>query len=188
VEDMLAGGSEIGRRKSPIRFQRVSPRGEEQAVNILVVDRKTSLLIENKDDSQDDFLEAVRSAMYSTNPVFTRANLLLFGSLWDSASLLEQETERTSQMSSTALGALGPAWQITPANYNCVRCGKQVLHEIRIHEPPMMVDESKAVSAAMQSTKAGWIPFCFECISTHRTLKPAWLVVEPHEAPRTRDA
>ncbi len=187
VEDMLAGMSATGQRKSPIRFQRISPRGEEQAVTILVVDRKSSLLIEKKDDSQDDFLEAVRSAVYSTNPVTTRANLLLFESLWDSASLLEQETERTSQMASTALGALGPAWQITPANYNCVRCGKQVRNEIRIHEPPMMLDESKVVSAAMQTTKAGWIPFCFDCISTHRTLKPAWLVVEPQEPPRTRN-
>jgi two-component system, OmpR family, sensor histidine kinase VicK len=182
VEDMLAGGTAMGRKKSAIRVQRISPKGEEQAVNILVVDRKASLLIEKKDDLADDFLDAVRSAIYSTNPVTTHANLLLFESLWDSASLLEQETERTRQFASTTMGSLGPAWEITPANYNCVRCGRKVVHEIRIHEPRVMMDESPVVSTAMQTFRAGWIPFCFECLSSQPTLKPAWLVVEPHEA------
>lgn len=189
VEDLVAGMGRGGRRESPIRIQRISPRSEEQAVNILVVDRKASLTLEKKDDSQDDFLNAVRSAIYSTNPVTTRANLLLFESLWDSASLVEQETERTSQVASTTMGSLEPAWRITPANFNCVRCGKRVLYEIRIHEPRVMMNESKAVSSAMQAVRAGWIPFCFDCISTHRTLKPAWLVVEAqHEQPRNRTA
>jgi hypothetical protein len=187
VEDMLSGTPRVGRRDFPIRIQRISPRGEEQAVNILVVDRKASLLVEKKDDKQDDFDKAVRSALYSTNPVTVRADLLLFESLWDSASLLEQETERTSQVASTTMGSLEPAWRITPANFNCVRCGKRVLYEIRIHEPRVMGEESKAVSSAMQAVRAGWIPFCFDCISSHRTLKPAWLVVEPgHEQTRTK--
>jgi two-component system, OmpR family, sensor histidine kinase VicK len=177
VEDILAGRTG-GRVESPIRFQRISPRGEEQAVSVLVVDRKTSLLIEKKDDSQEEFVNAVRSAIYSTNPVTIRANMLLFDSLWDSASLLEKETERTSQMQSTTLGASAPAWRITPANFNCARCGKKVLNEIRIHEPRVMLEESHAVSSAMRAANAGWIPFCFECISTHRTLKPAWLVLD----------
>jgi len=178
VEGILAGRTEAGRADPAIRFQRISPRGEEQAVTILVVDRKASLLIEKKDDSQEEFVNAVRSAIYSTNPVTIRANILLFESLWDSASLLEKETERTSQMQSTTLGASAPAWRITPANFNCARCGKKVLNEIRIHEPRVMLEESHAVSSAMKAANAGWIPFCFECISTHRTLKPAWLVVE----------
>jgi two-component system, OmpR family, sensor histidine kinase VicK len=178
VEDILAGRLGGGRAESPIRFQRISPRGEEQAVSVLVVDRKASLLIEKKDDSQVEFVNAVRSAIYSTNPVTIRANMLLFESLWDSASLLEKETERTSQMQSTTLGASAPAWRITAANFNCARCGKKVLNEIRIHEPRVMLEESHAVSSAMKAANAGWIPFCFECISTHRTLKPAWLVLD----------
>jgi len=122
------------------------------------VNRKASLLVEKKDDSEEDFLNAVRSAMYSTNPVTIRSDLLLFESLWDSASLVEQETERTSQVASRTMGALEPAWRITPANFNCVRCGKRVLYEIRIHEPRVMMSESRAVTSAMQAVKAGWIP------------------------------
>ena len=83
------------------------------------------------------------------------------------------------------MGSLGPAWRITPANYNCVRCGRHVTHEIRIHEPRVMMAESAVVSSAMQTVKAGWIPFCFECVSTNRSLKPAWLVVDHHEGQRT---
>jgi hypothetical protein len=188
VEDMLAGVARVGRKEPPILFQRISPRGEEQAVNILVVDRKASLVVEKKDDSQEDFINAVRSAIYSTNPVTNRANLLLFESLWDSASLVEQEAERTSQVASTTLGSLEPAWRITPANFNCVRCGRRVLYELRIHEPRVMMDESRAVSSAMQALRAGWIPFCFDCVSTHKTLKPAWLVVEGgHEQAQRRN-
>ena len=180
--------SRVGRKEPLILFQRISPRGEEQAVNILVVDRKASLVVGKKVDSQEDFINAVRSAIYSTNPVTNRANLLFFESLWDSASLVEQEAERTSQVASTTLGSSEPARRITPANFNCVRCGRRGLYELRIHEPRVMMNESRAVSSAMQALRAGWIPFCFDCVSTHKTLKPAWLVVEGgHEQAQRRN-
>ncbi len=67
---------------------------------------------------------------------------------------------------------LGEAWEITPANFKCVKCGKRVEKEIRIHDPGLMEKQSKLVSIAMKQNDAGWIPFCFSCISNHPILKP----------------
>ncbi len=67
------------------------------------------------------------------------------------------------------------AWEITRANFNfkCCECGKQVDWEIRIYDPSSMMEQSKAASSAMERMKAGRIPFCYECISSHPVLKPA---------------
>ena len=141
------------------------------------VDGSASLFIK-KDDCKENFADLVLSAVYSTNRVNTQAARLLFSSFWDAVNLLEQEAQGRSMMQSTKLWAPAPAWQITPANFICVRCGKKVSKEIRIHEPTVMAEESRAASSAMLRSGTGWIPFCFDCILTHRTLKPAWLVID----------
>ena len=66
-------------------------------------------------------------------------------------------------------------WEITRANFKCAKCGKKVGNEIRIHEPNLMAEQSKVASTAMKESEAGWIPFCFDCISNHPILRPSWL-------------
>jgi len=66
-------------------------------------------------------------------------------------------------------------WEITPANFKCINCGITVEREIRVHEPQIIKNQSEVVTIAMRENKAGWIPYCFDCISNHPFLKPSWL-------------
>jgi hypothetical protein len=72
---------------------------------------------------------------------------------------------------------LEATWEITPANFDCVRCKAHVVKEIRVHEPHVMGTQSEVVTISMRENNAGWAPFCFGCISTHPILKPSWLRV-----------
>jgi len=66
-------------------------------------------------------------------------------------------------------------WEITPANFDCAKCGVHVRKEIREYEPALMDSQSEVITMAMRESNAGWIPFCFNCISTLTILKPSWL-------------
>jgi hypothetical protein len=66
-------------------------------------------------------------------------------------------------------------WEITPASFDCVRCKTHVVKEIRVHEPLLMNGQSEVATISMRENNAGWIPFCFDCISTHPILKPSWM-------------
>jgi hypothetical protein len=68
-------------------------------------------------------------------------------------------------------------WEITPASFDCVKCKAQVVKEIRVHEPLLMNSQSEVATISMRENHAGWIPFCFDCISTHPVLKPSWMRV-----------
>jgi DcmR-like sensory protein len=66
-------------------------------------------------------------------------------------------------------------WEIIPANFECITCRKKVNNELRIFEPKLMESQSERVTTTMQKADAGWMPYCFKCLSEHPYLKPSWL-------------
>jgi signal transduction histidine kinase len=62
-------------------------------VTVLVIDRSTSLVIEQKDDSQLDLAKAIGVATYSTRNSMVLANVRFFESLWEEVELLERERD-----------------------------------------------------------------------------------------------
>ncbi|MDA4117166.1 MAG: hypothetical protein OK455_02360 [Thaumarchaeota archaeon] len=165
--------------KSPIQFHRISPVGGDSVI-IAVTDRTHSFVIEKIDDSTKDFMSAIGAATYSTRPAMVMSNVWLFEWLWNETGLVEEEMRGRIQVQTNALMST-IAWEITPANYRCARCGKKVDKEIRVYDPRTMPEQSEAVTLAMRQNNAGWIPFCFDCLSKHPYSKPSWLVTEPTE-------
>jgi hypothetical protein len=163
-----------------VLFQPIMPSIKEKSIMVLIADRRISFIIEKEDDSQEDFVRATDFATYSTGEASVRANILFFETLWSSSELLEKEARNRSQAQSRDT-ASAEAWEITSASFRCVRCGKKVENEIRIYDPRQMPSQSEAASSAMESHIAGWIPFCFECISTHPLLRPSWLIRRPQK-------
>jgi hypothetical protein len=159
---------------SQLLFQPIMPSIKEKSIMVLIADRRISFIIEKEDDSQEDFVRATDFATYSNGEASVHANILFFETLWNASELLEKEVRNRSQAQSRG-AASAEAWEITPASFRCVRCGKKVEHEIRIYDPRLMPTQSEAASSAMETHNAGWIPFCFECISTHPLLRPSWL-------------
>jgi hypothetical protein len=68
-------------------------------------------------------------------------------------------------------------WEIVPASYTCVKCKKHVKKEIREGEPDLMMSQTEIITISMRENDAGWIPYCFGCISTNPVLKPHWIRV-----------
>ena len=58
---------------------------------VLVVDRNASLVIEQKDDSQPDFVKAIGVATYSTRNSTVLANIRFFERMWEEVELRERE-------------------------------------------------------------------------------------------------
>jgi signal transduction histidine kinase len=59
-------------------------------VTVVVVDRKLSMAVELKDDSQDNIQEALRSAVYSNTKSAAISYVAIFESLWKQVELIEQ--------------------------------------------------------------------------------------------------
>jgi len=62
----------------------------EARTKILIVDSKTYLMVELKDDSKETFAEAVGSAIFSNSRSTVLSYATLFQSLWDQADLYEK--------------------------------------------------------------------------------------------------
>jgi signal transduction histidine kinase len=67
-------------------------------VTVVVVDRKLSLAIELKDDSQDDIHEALGSAVYSNTKSAAISYVAIFESLWKQVELIEQVNSLCKQL------------------------------------------------------------------------------------------
>ena len=65
---------------------------------ILVVDRKTSLVMELKDDSKTTFFEAIGLSTYSNSRPGVLSYVSIFESLWRQAELYEQVKEANMQL------------------------------------------------------------------------------------------
>jgi two-component system, OmpR family, sensor histidine kinase VicK len=67
-------------------------------VTVVVVDRKLSLAVELKDDSQDDIQQALRSAVYSNTKSAAISYVAIFESLWKQVELIEQVNSLCTQL------------------------------------------------------------------------------------------
>jgi two-component system, OmpR family, sensor histidine kinase VicK len=84
------------------KFDNVNVRNMEAAlqtkVTVVVVDRKLSLAIELKDDSQDDIHEALGSAVYSNTKSAAISYVAIFESLWKQVELIDQVNSLCEQL------------------------------------------------------------------------------------------
>jgi two-component system sensor histidine kinase VicK len=67
-------------------------------VTVIVVDRRLSLAVELKDDSQDDINEALRSAIYSNTKSAAISYVAIFESLWKQVELIDQVNALCTQL------------------------------------------------------------------------------------------
>jgi two-component system, OmpR family, sensor histidine kinase VicK len=67
-------------------------------VTVVVVDRRLSLAVELKDDSQDDINEALRSAVYSNTKSAAISYVAIFESLWKQVELINQVNALCTQL------------------------------------------------------------------------------------------
>jgi signal transduction histidine kinase len=67
-------------------------------VTIVVVDRKESLVIEKKDDSKQNFIEAVGMATYSNSKPTVLSYVSIFENLWRQSELYEQLKKSNNQL------------------------------------------------------------------------------------------
>jgi two-component system, OmpR family, sensor histidine kinase VicK len=64
--------------------------GEQPRSTILAVDRKFSLIMELKDDSKDNFNEAIGPSIYSSSTSSVLSYVTIFENLWQQSELYEQ--------------------------------------------------------------------------------------------------
>ncbi len=67
-------------------------------VTLLVTDRKSSLVIELKDDLKDTFIEAVGRATYSNNKIAVLSYVAIFENLWNQSELCQQLRQAYEQL------------------------------------------------------------------------------------------
>ena len=67
-------------------------------VTLLVADRKSSLVIELKDDLKDTFIEAVGRSTYSNNKIVVLSYVAIFENLWNQSDLYQQIRQAYEQL------------------------------------------------------------------------------------------
>jgi signal transduction histidine kinase len=67
-------------------------------VTIIVVDRKESIVIEKKDDSKENFIDAVGMATYSNSKPTVLSYISIFDNLWKQAELYQQLKQSNKQL------------------------------------------------------------------------------------------
>jgi two-component system, OmpR family, sensor histidine kinase VicK len=73
-----------------IEYKEAAEKITVTTVTIVVVDRKESLVIEKKDDSKENFIEAVGIATYSNSKPTVLSYISIFESLWSQVKLYEK--------------------------------------------------------------------------------------------------
>ena len=76
----------------------VAEKSAVTTVTIVVVDRKESLVIEKKDDSKQNFIEAVGMATYSNSKPTVLSYISIYENLWRQTELYQQLKESTKQL------------------------------------------------------------------------------------------
>lgn len=90
LQDMVAPEEEEGiERKKDLEFRSPSEFVVD-TVTIVVIDKKESLVFEKKDDSKENFVEALGLATYSNSKPTVMAYFSIFESLWKQVALYEQ--------------------------------------------------------------------------------------------------
>ena len=85
---------QINKRKDNFSIQRIDYSefvgSAVTTITILVVDRKSSLVIEKIDDSRENFVEAIGQAVFSSSKPTVMSYVSIFESLWNQVQVYEQ--------------------------------------------------------------------------------------------------
>ena len=90
----------INSQKETIEFRRIEPLSEINTACI-IVDKKKLLVIELKDDSKDNFLEAIGSSTYSNIQSTIFSYVSIFETLWTQTELYESIRATNNELQST---------------------------------------------------------------------------------------
>ncbi len=88
------------KQKENIEFRRVESLSEINTACI-IIDKKDLLVIELKDDSKDNFLEAIGSSIYSNTPTTVFSYISIFDTLWTQTELYESIRTANDELQST---------------------------------------------------------------------------------------
>ena len=92
-EVIIASEQREGEKKGNFDLRSINTPSEKMVVStvsIVVVDKKESLVFEKKDDSKENFIEAVGLATYSNSKPTVMSYVSIFESLWEQVQLYEQ--------------------------------------------------------------------------------------------------
>jgi signal transduction histidine kinase len=92
-EESMSYPSDKNNALLQIRSLESLPRYNVTTVTILVVDRKESLVMEKKDDSKEDFIEAVGLSTYSTSEPTVMSYVSIFENFWNQIELYQRLKE-----------------------------------------------------------------------------------------------
>jgi signal transduction histidine kinase len=90
----------INLQKENIEFRRIEPLSEINTACI-IIDKKKLLVIELKDDSKDNFLEAIGSSTYSNIRSTVFSYVSIFETLWTQTELYESIRTTNNELQST---------------------------------------------------------------------------------------
>jgi len=88
------------KQKENIEFRRIESLSEIKTACI-IIDKKNLLIIELKDDSKDNFLDAIGSSIYSTTPTTVFSYISIFDTLWTQTELYESIRIANDELQST---------------------------------------------------------------------------------------
>ena len=90
----------INKEKENIEFRRVESLSEINTACI-IIDKKDLLVIELKDDSKNNFLDAIGSSIYSNTPTTVFSYISIFDTLWTQTELYESIRIANDELQST---------------------------------------------------------------------------------------
>jgi two-component system sensor histidine kinase VicK len=93
VKNVTMAKEQLDKKKGNFDLRSINMPSEEIAVStvtIVVVDKKESLVFEKKDDSKENFIEAVGLATYSNSKPTVISYVSIFKNLWNQVELYEQ--------------------------------------------------------------------------------------------------
>ena len=88
------------KQKENIEFRRIESLSEINTACI-IIDKKDLLVIELKDDSKDNFLEAIGCSIYSNTPTTVFSYISIFDTLWTQTELYESIRTANDELQST---------------------------------------------------------------------------------------
>lgn len=88
------------KKKENIEFRRVESLSEINTACI-IIDKKDLLVIELKDDSKNNFLDAIGSSIYSNTPTTVFSYISIFDTLWTQTELYESIRIANDELQST---------------------------------------------------------------------------------------
>jgi signal transduction histidine kinase len=126
-------------------------------VTILIVDRSTSLVIEQKDDSQIDFDKAIGVSTFSTRNSTVLANVRTFEQLWEGIATIEREaiSLEQEQRSRKAAELMQDVLAHDIRNYNQITktSAELLMDTVNLGDSQKKKSESKAlINAIMRAT------------------------------------